>query len=118
MLRYVSRLLFAGCLCSMLPASAQAGLTYFMVAERPGTEEHHDSFVIGLSDESHISHARDLIANGADQAGAPILFAHIAPGSDGINRDLLSPTQHQWGWHVDQVNGFGDFGIELVDGWP
>lgn len=99
-------------------STAQAGVSYFLVAERPGAVEHGDSFVVGLTDDQHIAHARDLIARGPEEAGAPILFAHIAPGADGINRDLLSPDQRQWNWHIDSVEGFGDMGIELVDGWP
>lgn len=95
---------------------ASAGVSYFLVAERE--KVHGDSFVVGLSDAGHIAHARDLIARGPDEADSPILFARIAPGADGINRDLLSPDQRQWNWHVDEVVGFGDFGIELIDGWP
>ena len=99
-------------------SSAEAGLSYFLVAERPDAKFHGDSFVVVLAEPDHIAHARDLIARGPDEAGAPILFAHIVPGADGLNRDLLSPTQSEWNWHVDEVVGFGDFGIELIDGWP
>lgn len=95
---------------------ATAGVSYFLVAERE--KFHGDSFVVGLSEPDHIAHARDLIARGPDAAGSTILFAHIVPGADGINRDLLSPDQRQWNWHIDEVTGFGDFGIELIDGWP
>jgi hypothetical protein len=102
----------------LLASPAWAGVSYFLVAERDGSKVHGDSFVVGLSEPDHIAHARDLIARGADEAGAPILFAHIAPGADGLNRDLLSPTQREWNWHIDEVAGFGDFGIELIDGWP
>jgi hypothetical protein len=96
---------------------ARAELIYFRVAERPGNEVHHDSFVVPISDPADISHARDLISKGPEQAGATILFADIVAGADG-NRDLLSPDQHLWNWHVTKVTGFGDFGIELLDGWP
>lgn len=116
MLRHIA--FVVGLLSAFHASSAQAGIAYFLVGERPGMEVHGDSFVVGLTDPGHISHARDLITLGPDIAGAPILFAHIVPGADGINRDLLSPTQTEWSWHIDQVHGFADMGIELVDGWP
>jgi hypothetical protein len=51
-------------------------------------------------------------------AGATIVFARIAPGSGGINRDYLVAGAPEWSWHVLSFEGFGDFGIELYDGWP
>jgi hypothetical protein len=99
-------------------ASARGGLVYFQVAELPGHETHHDSFILPLSDSADIAHARDLISLGPDQAGATIVFADIVAGTDGINRDLLAADQHLWSWHVTQFTGFGDVGIELLDGWP
>ena len=95
-----------------------AGPAYFLVAERPGAKWHQDSFVLPLHDEQHIVHARDLIARGLDAAGESIVFARIAPGSDGINRNLFASDQPLWSWHVTHVHGFGDLGIELIDGWP
>ena len=99
-------------------ASARGELVYFQVAELPGHQTHHDSFILPLSDSADIAHARDLISLGPDQAGETIVFADIAAGTDGINRDLLASDQHLWSWHVTQFDGFGDFGIELLDGWP
>ena len=97
---------------------SDAATTYFLVAERPGDEFHRDSFVLPLTEDDDISHARDLISLGPDTAGSAIPFAKIAAGSDGINRDLLAPDQHEWSWHVTEFEGFGDVGIELVDGTP
>jgi hypothetical protein len=100
-------------------APALAGISYFLVAERPGQAVHHDSFVVPISDAGQIAHARDLIARGPENAGGSILFATIAAGSgDGVNRDLLSPDLHEWNWHVTNVSGFNDMGIEILDGWP
>jgi hypothetical protein len=99
--------------------AAQAGMTYFLVAERPDAKTHGDSFVIGIDKESDIAHARDLIARGPDVAGAPIVFAAVAPGNPGgLNRNLTAPGTPAWDWHVTDVVGFGDMGIELIDGWP
>ena len=117
--RLVAGLTVAGC-CALFSPAAQAGVTYFLVAERPGTPDpHNDSFVIPLDDADHVAHARDLIARGPDAAGEAIVFAEIARGSGGgINRDLLDPAKPEWNWHVTDVTGFGDFGIEILDGWP
>jgi hypothetical protein len=98
--------------------SASAGVTYFEVAEPAGRATHHDSYVLPLTRPDDIEHARDLIARGPEEAGASIVFAGIAPGVDGINRNLLAPGQPQWSWHVTDFKGFGDLGIELLDGWP
>ena len=97
---------------------ARAGTVYFVVAERPGAAEHGDSFVLPLSAEADIAHARDLIARGPDAAGASIVFAEIVAGADGVNRDVFAEGEPLWNWHVSALEGFGDGGIELVDGTP
>ena len=99
-------------------APAVAGPVYFVVAEWPGQEEHGDSFVLPLTEAADIAHARDLIARGPEAAGAPLVFAEIVAGGDGINRDVLAEGEPLWSWHVSAFEGFGDGGIELVDGWP
>src|SRR6185436_18037980 len=112
---------FAVAVCAssiILCSTARAGFVYFQVAEIPPQAVQHDSFVLPLSDPLDIAHARDLISKGPEQAGATIVFADIAAGSDGINRDLLADNQHTWSWHVTKFTSFGDFGIELLDGWP
>jgi hypothetical protein len=101
-----------------LVQDARAELVYFQAAELPGRQEHHDSFVVPISDPADISHARQLISKSPDEAGATILFADIVAGADGINRDWLATDQHLWNWHVTKVTGSGDFGIESLDGWP
>ena len=97
---------------------ARAGVVHFVVAERPGVVEQGDSFVLPLSNDADIAHARDLIARGPDAAGAPIAFAEISAGPDGVNRDVLAAGEPLWNWHVSAFEGFGDIGIELVDGNP
>jgi hypothetical protein len=96
--------------------SAWAGPVLFVVGER--VKEHGDSFVLPLEDPADIAHARDLIARGPEAAGAPLVFAEIVPGADGINRDVFAEGQPLWNWHVSKFEGFADGGIELVDGWP
>ena len=117
--RLAFSLVVAFCLATWAaPSSARAGLTYFLVAEPSGKVEHGDSFVVGIDAAADVAHARDLIARGPEAAGAPILFADVAAGADGLNRDLLAAGKPAWNWHVTRVTGFGDFGIELLDGWP
>src|SRR5947207_540847 len=85
--------------------AASAGITYFEVAEPTGRAVHHDAYVLPLTEPDDIEHARDLIARGPDAAGASIVFAGIAPGADGINRNPLAPGLPQWSWHVTDFRG-------------
>ena len=104
--------------CLTVSPAARAGTVLFVVAEKPGIEEHHDSFVLPFSNPADVARARDLIARGPDVAGSFIVTAEIAAGADGINRDVLAPGQPLWGWHVTRFEGFVDMGIELTDGNP
>jgi hypothetical protein len=109
-----------------LGSSAQAGKIHFTVAELPGIDVHGDSYVIAI-DESRtdlIDHARaliDWVESGGDEATSPggtILVAPIAPGSDGINRNILAAGEPLWSWHVVGDPEFADSTIEILDGWP
>ncbi len=97
---------------------AQSVPHFFLVAEHPRNVIWGDSFVIGLTNVAHIAHARELIAKGPAEAGAPIVMATIAGGADGVNRNLRSKDAATWSWHVTAVDGFADFSAELFDGWP
>lgn len=106
------------CLCLFVCCSVVRGeIAYFLVTEFPGFENHHDSYVLPISDPAGIDHARALIAQGAS-AGATIAFARIAEGPDGMNGDYVAPATGLWNWHVTEFLGFGDLGIEIYDGWP
>ncbi len=94
-----------------------AAPVYFLVAEHPGSQVYYDSYVLPIEDPAAIAHARQLISQGPS-AGAPIVTARIAPGSDGINRNYLAPGFPLWSWHVTEFVGFSDITIELCDGWP
>jgi hypothetical protein len=106
-----------GPLAACLLLAGPAGAVPFLVAELPGDEVHGDSYVIELEDAAAIAHARDLIARGS-AAGETIVFARIAPGADGVNRDWRAPGRPEWSWHVTELVGFGDIGAEIFDGWP
>src|ERR1700687_332188 len=104
-------------LVALAATPATAGPIRFLVAERPGQEQHHDSYVLSLDGPQHIAHARELIAVGPD-IGSAIVLARIAAGPDGINRDYLAPGAPAWSWHVTEFLGFTDFTPEIYDGWP
>jgi hypothetical protein len=104
--------------CLAVSGPARAGTVLFVVGEKAGIEEHHDSFVLPLSDAADVAHARELIARGPAGAGASIVTAEIAAGADGVNRNVLGPGQPLWDWHVTRFEGFTDLGIELTDGNP
>lgn len=100
------------------PACAVAETTrWFIVGELPGQVVHGDSYVLPLTDPTHIAHAEALIDQGPS-AGATIAVANIAPGADGINRDHLATGAPQWSWHVTDFQGFADVTAEVLDGWP
>ena len=99
-------------------ASASAGPVHFVLAEPPALKHNNDSFVLPLEDPLDIAHARDLISRGPGAAGAAIVFAEIVGGADGVNRDVLAAGEPLWNWHVSKFEGFGDAGLELIDGWP
>jgi hypothetical protein len=105
--------------CLALPARSEADIL-FVVAENPargGSCVHCDSYLLPLSDPDAIEHARALIEGGGAGPGA-IAVAHIAAGSDGINRDVLATGEPLWSWHVTDFVDFADTTIEILDGWP
>jgi len=107
-----SAAIFAG-----IPSTAAAQTSYFLVAERQDAAVHGDSYVLPLSDPAAIAQARALI-DAAPGALPSIVIAHIAAGADGINRDHLATGAPAWSWHVTGFEGFSDFAIEILDGWP
>jgi hypothetical protein len=114
------RLLTIGALVAVLLGSATATAAApveFLVAEPPGYEVHGDSYVLVLSEQADIDHARDLVAKGR-AAGATIAVVKIGAGADGRNRDVRAPGEPLWSWHQTAFAGFGDAAIELCDGWP
>ncbi len=96
---------------------AAAAPIEFLVAEFPGHEVHGDSYVLVLQEPADIEHARALIEKRA-AAGGTIAVVRIAAGADGRNRDVRAPGEPLWSWHQTSFEGFGDFAIELCDGWP
>ncbi|MEY2544896.1 MAG: hypothetical protein QOG48_13, partial [Verrucomicrobiota bacterium] len=100
-----------------LAAAARTNPVLFMVAEGPGLEYHRDSYVLPLTNQIDIDHARRLINEGPG-IGLALVVARIAAGADGINRDYLAPIAREWSWHVTELIDFADGAVEILDGWP
>ena len=97
---------------------------YFLVAAPgpvPGTYLNNDSYLLPLSKQEDIDHARFLISLGRSvfsEAHQTIVGARVGPGKDGINRNYLDPKFPEWSWHVVEFFEFGDYSIEILDGGP
>jgi hypothetical protein len=70
-----------------------------------------------IANEEAAIYARQIIRFYPD-IGLPIVFGYIAPGADGINRNLTVPGQPLWNWHVTGFGGFNDRTTDRVDGTP
>jgi len=99
-------------------ATAQE-VVWFVVAENPDLQvAHGDSYLLPLSRPEDIANARLRIAQGSSSGVGAIATVTIAAGGDGFNRDVRGAGTPAWSWHVTGFSGFGDFAIELCDGWP
>ena len=80
-----------------------------------------DSYVLPLSKQEDIDHARYLISLGCSVSSAPhetIVSAKVGPGKDGINRDYFDPTFREWSWHIIQFWKFADYSADIYNGSP
>ncbi len=107
----------AAALTLIIGHNAAAEPVEFLVTELPSGVGHLDSFTISLEDPLLIEHARSLVEFGP-LAGDPIVWARIASGGDGINRDVLAPGEPHWNWRVVEVEAFVGLTAEIFDGWP
>src|SRR5438477_8609642 len=106
--RSISALVFAA--ASLRLGSAETD--YFLVGDpRDGDWALvNDSYVLPLSKQEDIDHARYLISLGCavfrTESAHPLIGAHVGPGKDGINRDYLDRRFPEWSWHVVQFYRF------------
>jgi hypothetical protein len=111
----ILRALITSALMLNVVACPKPGPAYFVIGEREPF--HGDSYVIMLTDPGDIAHARALIRR-PDQTESPILVAAIERGPGDLpNQDYLNGGA-PWSWHVSEFQGFADFTIEILDGWP
>src|ERR1051326_4577830 len=79
-----------------------------------------DSYVLPLTNQEDIAHARYLISLGCtvfeDPPKHSLVSAKVGPGKDGINRDYLNPTFPAWSWHIVQFLAFADYSLDIFDG--
>ncbi|MBI2826017.1 MAG: hypothetical protein HYX69_15135 [Planctomycetia bacterium] len=109
--------ILAASLAAAVASHSPAATVYFRVAEPSPFGGHRDSYVLPLSNPDDIAAARHIIAQGPLNVADRIVVARIAPGADGINRNLNSPFQ-TWDWHVTDFLGFAELTAEIYDGWP
>src|SRR3989442_13357929 len=98
-----------------------AEIFYFLVADPQGRVVRNDSYVLPLSNQEDIDHARYLVSLGASVflgSHAALVLANVGPGKDGTNRNYVDPRLPEWSWHVVEFLGFGDRTIEILDGSP
>lgn len=92
-----------------------ANAAWFEMGSRTG--ESSSTFVVEITDEALIEHARKIVNEGP-AAGGTLMMAFAQPGGDGFNRDLSIEQGAPWSWHVREVVEFVDATIELCDGSP
>lgn len=93
---------------------------YFLVASEIDLSAQgrpNDSYVLPLVKAIDIQRALQHLLDGG--LNGKYIFARIAAGADGINRDYLSPQLRPWSWQVTSFDGFYDAsGNEDANGSP
>jgi hypothetical protein len=82
----------------------------------------YGSYVLPLSKQEDIDHARYLISLGRaindGEGSQPLVVARVGAGKDDINRDYIDPRFPQWSWHVVEFLRFADVVADWLDGSP
>lgn len=74
-----------------------------------------DQFVVKIKDPAMVQKARDQITNPKLQK---IVFAKIALGHQGYNRNMTKKEKSFWSWSVTEVTNISDFGSTACNGFP
>ncbi len=116
---FLAALISTACLS---PAAAQETVYFLVGHPRPSDWELvWDSYVLPLSKQDDIDHARCLIALGRSVFSEPhqtIVGARVGPGKDGINRNYIDPKFPEWSWHIIEFQEFADVSTDVQDGSP
>lgn len=91
---------------------ASTDAKYFLMAP---SDNIGDQFVIKITDPTMIVKAREQITNPKLQK---IVFAKIALGSQGYNRNFIKKEKSFWSWSVTEVTNISDFGSTACNGFP
>ncbi|AZZ36946.1 hypothetical protein CIK05_09125 [Bdellovibrio sp. qaytius] len=86
--------------------------TYFLMGASDNTG---DQFIVKIKDPAMVQKARDQITNPKLQK---IVFAKIALGSQGYNRNMTKKEKSFWSWSVTEVTNISDFGSTACNGFP
>lgn len=74
-----------------------------------------DQFIVKIKDPAMVQKARDQISNPDLHK---IVFAKIALGHQGYNRNLTKKEKSFWSWSVTEVTNISDFGSTACNGFP
>lgn len=121
-MRSLFRSLFLAFIFVAVSARMVAGETiWFLVGEPPGRVRLNDSYVLPLSKQEDIDHARYLISLGASVFSGTyqaLVVANVVAATNDINRNFLDTKFPKWSWQVDEFHSFSDFTAEELDGGP
>lgn len=85
---------------------------YFLMGPQYGQG---DQFVVKIKDPAMVQTAREQITNPRLQK---IVFAKIALGHQGFNRNFIKKEKSFWSWSVTEVTNISDFGSTACNGFP
>lgn len=85
---------------------------YFLMGS---SDNSGDQFVVKIKDSAMVQKARDQITNPKLQK---IVFAKIALGSQGYNRNMIKKEKSFWSWSVTEVTNISDIGSTACNGFP
>ncbi|MES2801306.1 MAG: hypothetical protein V4654_02340 [Bdellovibrionota bacterium] len=91
---------------------ASADEKYFLMGASDNTG---DQFVVKIKDPVMVQKARDQITNPNLHK---IVFAKIALGNQGYNRNMIKKEKSFWSWSVTEVTNISDFGSTACNGFP
>ncbi|MFN3455909.1 MAG: hypothetical protein ACK41T_13220 [Pseudobdellovibrio sp.] len=94
------------------PSQIEKVGSYFLVTHR---ENSGDSFVVHITDANMIEKARDQIKNPALEK---IVFAEVALGHKGFNRNFSTSIKSFWSWSTTRVTNISDLGSINCNGFP
>ena len=105
----------ASALLFLTGSSYAAETAYFLVGHHRGF--YNEGYVLPLRKVEHIAAARAQLELPMDERRN--VYAEIAAGGDGINRNFLVPGKTRWSWHVTNFLAFYQGGsAEMGSGSP
>lgn len=100
---------FITCFHFFVQVAGNAPTVYFQAGAH-----YNEAFVFPMTNSNHIVSARAELQKPANERRW--VGARVAPGADGINRNLVVPGKPLWNWHITEFGGFGD--STIMQGFP